>query len=92
MPEGKGRKAIALKYEAGTDQAPKLTAKGRGALAERIIERAKEAGIPMQEDPDLVGALMQLDFLEEIPRELYQAVAEILAFAYQVNRRMKEQS
>ena len=84
------KKAVALRYEPGKDQAPRVTAKGRGLVAERIIELAREEGVPISEDPDLVGALIQLDFDEEVPPELYKAVAEILAFAYRMNRRMKE--
>lgn len=80
-------KAAAIKYEPLNDNAPKLTAKGAGKVAERIIELAKKEGIPIQEDPDLVGALMQLDFQDEIPPELWKAVAEILAFAYRLNRK-----
>jgi flagellar biosynthesis protein len=83
-------KAVALKYEPGKDGAPRVTAKGRGQIAERIIKLAKKEGVPISEDPDLVGALIQLDFDEEIPPELYKAVAEILAFAYRMNRNMKE--
>jgi flagellar biosynthesis protein len=84
------RKAVALKYEPGRASAPKVTAKGSGRVAERIIEVAEKEGIPLQEDPDMVGALMQLDFEEEVPPELYHAVAEILAFAYGMNRRLME--
>lgn len=80
------RKAVALKYEPGKNSAPRVTAKGKGLLAERIIELAREQGVPITEDPDLVGALIQLDFDEEIPPDLYKAVAEILAFAYRMNR------
>ncbi|MFH1491614.1 MAG: EscU/YscU/HrcU family type III secretion system export apparatus switch protein [Pseudomonadota bacterium] len=83
-------KAVAHKYEPAKNSAPKVTAKGSGRVAERIIEVAEKEGIPLQEDPDMVGALMQLDFEEEIPPELYHAVAEILAFAYRMNRRMME--
>ncbi|MBN1847745.1 MAG: EscU/YscU/HrcU family type III secretion system export apparatus switch protein [Deltaproteobacteria bacterium] len=82
------KKAVTLKYEPGKDNAPKVTAKGQGIIAERIIDLAREEGIPIQEDPDLIGALIQLDFLEEIPPELYGAVAEILAFVYGLNRKM----
>ena len=80
------KRAVALKYEAAKDHAPRMTAKGNGLMAERIVELARKEGIPLQEDPNLVGALMQLDFQDEIPAELYQAVAEILAFAYRLNR------
>ena len=82
------KKAVALKYESLKDRAPKVTAKGAGPIAERIIELARQEGIPIKEDPDLVGALAQLDFYEEIPPELYMAVAEILAFAYRLNHKM----
>ena len=88
MGNNKRKKAVALKYEAAKEKAPKMTAKGSGRVAERIIELAMKEGVPMQEDPDLVGALMQLDFQEEIPQELYQAVAEILAFACRLNRQI----
>ena len=84
------KKAVALKYEPGKDGAPRVTAKGRGRVADRIIELAREGGVPLSEDPDLVGALIQLDFDEEIPPDLYQVVAEVLAFAYRLNRRAKE--
>ena len=88
MKKDKQKKAAALKYDSSKDNAPKITAKGAGMIAERIIELAKKEGIPITEDPDLATALVQLDFHEEIPPELYTAVAEILAFAYGLNRRM----
>ncbi len=83
------KKAVSLDYDPQRNNAPRVTAKGAGRVAERIIELAREQGIPITEDPDLVGALIQLDFYEEIPQELYQAVAEILAFAYRMNNRLK---
>lgn len=86
----KVKKAVALKYEPGKNNAPRVTAKGKGLLADRIIEIAREQGVPVSEDPDLVGALINLDFNEEIPAELYKAVAEILAFAYRLNRLKEE--
>ena len=91
MTDDKLKKAVSLKYEPAKDNAPRVTAKGAGLIAERIIELAKKEGIPISEDPDLVGALIQLDFQEEIPPELYRAVAEILAFAYRLNRRMMDE-
>lgn len=90
MIKDKFKKAVALKYESANDNAPRVTAKGAGLTAERIIELAKKEGIPITEDSDLVGALIQLDFQEEIPPELYKAVAEILAFAYRLNRQLME--
>lgn len=85
MTKSRLKKAVALKYESSKDHAPKVTAKGAGLVAEKIIDLATKQGIPISEDPDLVGALMQLDFQEEIPEELYRAVAEVLAFAYRLN-------
>ena len=78
---------MALKYDAAKDNAPRVFAKGSGAVAEKIIALAGERGIPMSEDPDLVLSLMQLDWYEEIPVALYQVVAEVLAFAYRMNRK-----
>ena len=92
MTEEKIKKAVALKYEPAKDNAPRITAKGTALIAERIIELATREGIPISEDPDLVGALVQLDFQEEIPPELYKAVAEILAFVYRLNRNMMDEN
>ena len=88
MKDQKLKKAVALKYDQARDNAPRITAKGTGLIADRIIEIAEKEGIPMTEDPDLVGVLIQLELQEEIPPELYRAVAEILAFAYRLNRNM----
>ena len=88
-PKKSRQKAVALRYEAGQDRAPKVTAKGQGVLAERIIEIAKEHGIHIHEDPDLVTVLSKLDAPAEIPEELYRAVAEVLAFVYRLNQGMK---
>ena len=79
-------------YEAGKDRAPKVTAKGAGQVAQKLIELARAENIPISEDADLVSALIQLDFYQEIPPELYRAVAEILAFAYRVNQKLKNRS
>jgi len=90
MTENKTKKAVALKYDRTRDHAPRVTAKGARKIAERIIELAREKGIPITEDPDLVGALMKLDLQEQIPEELYKVAAEILAFAYRINRKVME--
>ncbi len=76
------KKAIALKYEREKDNAPKVVAKGKGVVAQRIIEIAEENGIYIKEDPELIEILSTLDIYEEIPEELYKAVAEILVFVY----------
>jgi flagellar biosynthesis protein len=88
-PKKRRQKAVALRYEAGQDRAPKVTAKGQGILAERIIEIAKEHGIHVHEDPDLVAVLSKFDAPAEIPEELYRAVAEVLAFVYRLNQGTK---
>lgn len=90
MTENRIKKAVALKYDRTRDHAPRVTAKGARKIAERIIELAREKGIPITEDPDLVAALMKLDIEEQIPEELYKVVAEILAFAYRLNRKAME--
>jgi flagellar biosynthesis protein len=82
--------AAALKYDQEKDKAPKITAKGKGLIAEKIIELARENGIPIKEDPSLVQILCKLDLDEEIPVELYRAVAELLAFVYSVNERRRD--
>lgn len=84
------KKAAALKYEPGERSAPVLVAKGKGHLAEQILERAKENGIPVQEDSSLVEVLSKLDVNQEIPPELYTLVAEILSFVYRSDRKAGE--
>lgn len=75
--------AVALAYDGG-DGAPRVAAKGRGLIAETIIERAREAGIYVHESPQLVALLMQVDLDSQIPQELYVAVAEVLAWLYKL--------
>jgi len=84
-PKDKRKKAIALKYERFKDAAPKLTAKGQGKVAENIIALALAHGVPVKDDPDLVEVLASLDINQEVPAEIYVAVAELLAFVYGVN-------
>lgn len=84
--------AAALKYDAGKDLAPKVIAKGQGTVAEKIIELAKKNNIPIRSDPGLVQILSKLDIDQQIPIELYRAVAEILAFVYSANYRYRERS
>ncbi|MBQ9990445.1 MAG: EscU/YscU/HrcU family type III secretion system export apparatus switch protein [Lachnospiraceae bacterium] len=73
------KQAIALEYDPAED-APKVIASGRGILAEKIIERAKEADVPIHQDDKLADTLARLDIGEMIPPELYEVVAEILVF------------
>ncbi|HCR16315.1 MAG TPA: hypothetical protein DIU35_02435 [Candidatus Latescibacteria bacterium] len=83
------RTATALGYDPEEDSAPKLLAKGRGELADRIIALAKKHNIPIREDRDLVALLSQLNLNQEIPPELYFTVAEILTFIYKANDQWK---
>jgi flagellar biosynthesis protein len=84
------KKAIAILYEDGKNSAPKVIASGKGTIAEKIIETALEAGIHIQQDANLVELLAKVDVGEEIPVELYQTVAEVLAFVYKVNNKFKD--
>lgn len=82
----RNRQAAALRYAQGKDAAPRLMAKGKGAVADRILEIARRNGIPIREDRELVQVLASLDLYQEIPPELYKAVAEILVFLYSLNQ------
>ena len=77
--KNKTKQAIAIEYDP-TDLAPKIVATGKGMVADRIIEKAKEADVPIHEDAKLAGTLSKLDIGEYIPPELYEVVAEILIF------------
>ncbi|MCR5831417.1 MAG: EscU/YscU/HrcU family type III secretion system export apparatus switch protein [Lachnospiraceae bacterium] len=77
--EKKIKQAVAIEYNP-EDMAPKIVATGRGKVAERIIEQAKDNDVPIHEDAKLAGTLSKLDIGEYIPPELYEVVAEILVF------------
>jgi len=79
------RKAVALHYSG--KRAPRITASGGGTVAERILEIAREHDVPVHEDPLLTEALSQIPLGEEIPENLYVAVAEVLAFVYRLSGR-----
>ncbi len=89
MEAKKPFKAVALTYER-EQGAPKVTATGQGTIAEQILSKAREAGVEVVADPDLVELLAGVPLGLEIPVELYQAVAEVLAFVYRVNGRYKD--
>lgn len=82
--------AIAINYDKAAMAAPKLVAKGSGVIAERLIEVARENGIPVVEDKVLVETLDQLNVNQQIPPELYQVVAEILVSVYRADETMKK--
>jgi flagellar biosynthesis protein len=84
----KSPKAVALKYDQKKDKSPRVIAKGRGNIAEKIIDIAKEHNVPLYEDKNLIQILEALDLETEIPPELYRAVAEVLAFIYRLNGRL----
>ena len=81
-------KAVALKYNEKKDRAPRVIAKGKGNIAEKIIDIAKENNVPLYENKNLVQILAALDLETEIPPELYRAVAEVLAFIYRLNGKL----
>jgi flagellar biosynthesis protein len=77
--------AVALAYHQGAS-APRVTAKGNGAIAAEIIRRAREAGVYVHESRELVGLLMQVDLDQHIPPKLYSAIAELLAWLYRLEQ------
>ena len=79
LDKKKVKQAIALEYNPD-EEAPKVVATGKGAIAERIIEKAKEAAVPVHQDDRLADTLSRLDIGDAIPPELYEVVAEILVF------------
>ncbi len=83
-------KAVALLYDEDKSDAPRVIASGKGIIAQKIIETAREAGIHIQEDANLVEILSKVPVGQDIPVELYQTIAEILSFVYQVNDKFKE--
>ena len=84
MPEPK--RAVALRFDATKDSAPRVVAKGKGLIAEQILALARKNAVPVRQDPNLVRVLSRLKIDQEIPPEVYSAVAVILAFLYRVNR------
>lgn len=83
------RRATALRYDKAGDGAPKVVATGRDLLADAILERARAAGVPIREDPALLRALEGLELGQEIPGELFGAVAEALVWAYGLDARQR---
>lgn len=79
-PDGRLRRAAALRYEG--EGAPRVVATGAGEIADRIVQRAIEAGVPVRDDAALAEALARVEVNQEIPAELYQAVAQALVWAH----------
>jgi flagellar biosynthesis protein len=89
LPRPPRPSAIALRYQPQApflDAAPRLVAKGEGLLAERILQLARQHGIPVERDPDLLAALQPLEVNRMVPPELFKAVAVMLAALYRANR------
>ena len=80
------KKAAALRYAQGRDHAPRVVAKGKGKIAEKIVALAHQHNVPLVEDHNLMQMLEALDVDTEIPPELYRAVAEVLVFVYRLNK------
>jgi flagellar biosynthesis protein len=89
MPDAprRPRRAAALRYDAGRDQAPRVVASGKGVVADRILAEARAAGVPVRDDAALAEALAGLDLGAQVPESLYRAVAETLAWAYRLEGR-----
>ena len=81
-------KAAALNYDRSRDAAPTVVAKGKGLVAKKIIDLARRNGVPIHEDRNLIEILSTLDLYEEIPTELYKAVAGILAYIYKMSGKL----
>lgn len=81
------KKAVALKYEKEKSAAPKVVAKGKGAVAQNIIKIAQEHELPIKKDADLVELLSKIEIDKEIPPNLYKAVAQIFSFIYNITNK-----
>lgn len=85
MNQDHPRQAVALRYAPKQDHAPRPVAKGRDYLADKILDLARLHNVPIRHDKKLLQILSRLDVEEEIPPEVYKAVAEILAFIYRLS-------
>lgn len=80
------KQAVALSYNPAKSESPMVVAKGHGKIAENILKKAKENDVPIQEDRSLVELLGQIELNEKIPEQLYEAVSEVFAFIYHLDR------
>lgn len=86
------KQAVALRYDQTENKAPKITAKGRGYTAEKILKLAQQNAVPIYQDKALVSMLMALELDREIPPEMYSVVAEMLAYVYRLDKKSKPSS
>jgi len=85
------RRAVALRYERAREDAPRVVAHGRGRVAETILEFARANAVPVHEDADMVELLSACELGAEISPELYEVVAQLLAFLYRTNERLRHE-
>ncbi len=90
MKHKKVKRAVALTYKAGIHDAPVISAKGNGFIADSIIKEANRSGVPIRRDDSLAEVLSAIDINQQIPSDLYQVVAEILAFVYRIDQKGKK--
>lgn len=83
----KRKQAVALEYDQEKQQAPKVVAKGAGYVAENILKQAEQHEVPVYRNQTLTNMLMAIELDREIPQELYQLVAEVLAFVYRLDQK-----
>ena len=84
------KKATALQYDQKKNDAPIVTAKGKGAVANNIIKIAQQNNIPIKKDEDLINMLSEIELNKEIPVELYKAVSEVFSFIYGITNETNE--
>ncbi|WP_027963172.1 EscU/YscU/HrcU family type III secretion system export apparatus switch protein [Halalkalibacillus halophilus] len=83
------KEAIALRFDEASEDAPKVVARGQGLIADEILNQAGDHEIPIYEDETLVDLMRELNINETIPEDLYQGVAEVFAFIYQLDKKYK---
>ena len=83
------KEAVALEYDKEKNSAPKVTAKGKGKTAQKIIELAELNDIPIKKDEDLLELLSKVELDKEVPQEMYKAVAEVFSFIYRTTNKSK---
>ena len=83
------KRAVALRYKKDEDAAPKVIAKGRGYVAESILQAAQKAAVPVYQNKTLTSLLMALEVDREIPPDLYSAMAEVLAYVYRMDKKSR---
>ena len=92
LSEEQEQEVVAVRYDVEKDRAPRVTAKGRSLVADRILAEAKKNGITDYQNKSLVNMLMALEIDREIPPELYRTIAEVLAHVYRIDRHMGDRS